>query len=158
MSSKIGARAGLKRYQVSQPILKTDHSREEEASDINKVFHSLLQKKRKKVGKLLGHVSHYHELTSRGKRLEIYDFVMHRTRFYWNIKRKSKIHVLILGGGSCNFQPCFRGGSVIFVPKGGGWPCIFHQLHFQMLRTTPPPLSIPVDKSLMTYELLKETP
>ena len=30
-------------------------------------------------------------------------------------------------GGSCNFQPCFRGGSVIFVPKGGGGPCVFYQ-------------------------------
>ena len=58
-------RAGLKRYQVGKPILKTDHCREEQASDINKVFHNLLQKKRKKVGKLLGHVSHYYEFTSR---------------------------------------------------------------------------------------------
>ena len=51
---------------------------------------------------------------------------MHRTRFYWIIKRKlPKIHVLILGGGSCNsVQPCFRGRSVIFVPKGGGGPCV----------------------------------
>ena len=65
MSSTIGARTGLKRYQVGQLILKTDQSGEEQASDINKVFQSLLQKKRKKVGKLLGHVSHYHELTSR---------------------------------------------------------------------------------------------
>ena len=47
------------------------------------------------------------------------------------------MHVLILGGGSCNFQPCFRGGSVIFVPKGGGGPCVFYQPHFQMLRPTP---------------------
>lgn len=44
------------------------------------------------------------------------------TEFYWIIKRKPKIHVLILGGGSSDFQPCFRGGSVIFVPKGGGGP------------------------------------
>ena len=50
---------------------------------------------------------------------ETRNFVMHSTRFYWIIKRNPKIHVLILGGGSCNFQPCFRGGSVIFVPKGG---------------------------------------
>ena len=49
------------------------------------------------------------------------------------------MHVLILGGGSCNFQPCFRGGSVIFVPKGGGGPCVFYQPHFQMLRPSPPP-------------------
>ena len=48
------------------------------------------------------------------------------------------MHVLILGGESCNFQPCFRGGSVIFVPKGGGGPCVFYQPHFQMLRPTPP--------------------
>ena len=47
------------------------------------------------------------------------------------------MHVLILGGGSCNFQPCFRGGSVIFVPKGGGESCVFYQPHFQMLRPTP---------------------
>ena len=44
------------------------------------------------------------------------------------------MHVLILGGGSCNFQPCFRGGSVIFVPKGGGGPCVF----FCFLSTTFP--------------------
>ena len=32
-----------------------------------------------------------------------------------------------LGGGSCNFQPCFRGWSVIFVPKGGVGSCVFYQ-------------------------------
>ena len=58
------------------------------------------------------------------------------------------MHVLILGGGSCNFQPCFRGGSVIFVPKGGGGPFVFYQPHFQMLRPTPPPTLF--DQSLMT--------
>ena len=64
--------------------------------------------------------------------------VMLRTRLYWIIKRKPKIHFLILGGGSCNFQPCFRGGSVTFAPKGGGWAiCFFYQPHFQMLRPTP---------------------
>ena len=42
------------------------------------------------------------------------------------------------GGGSWNFQPCFRGGSVIFVLKGGGRPCVFYQPHFQMLRAPPP--------------------
>ena len=57
------------------------------------------------------------------------------------------MHVLILGGGSCNFQPCFRGGSVTFVPKGGGGPCVFYQPHFQMLRPTPPP-PILFDQSL----------
>ena len=29
------------------------------------------------------------------------------------------------------------GGSVIFVPKGGGGSCVFYQPHFQMLRPTP---------------------
>ena len=58
------------------------------------------------------------------------------------------MHVLILRGGSCNFQPCFRGGSVIFVPKGGGGPCVFYQPHFQMLRPTPPPPPILFDQSL----------
>ena len=72
------------------------------------------------------------------------NFVMHRTRFYWIIKRKPKIPVLLLGGGSCNFQPCFRGGSVIFVPKGGGGPCVFYQPHSEMLR----PPSILFDQSL----------
>ena len=39
-------------------------------------------------------------LMKRGKRLEIYDFfVMHRTTFYWIIKRKPNIHALMLGGG-----------------------------------------------------------
>ena len=57
-----------------------------------------------------------------GKRQEIYDFMMHKIRFYWIIKRKPKIHVLIPGGGSSDFQPCFRGGSAIFVTKGGGGP------------------------------------
>ena len=52
-----------------------------------------------------------------------------------------------LGGGSCNFQPCFRGGSVIFVPKGGGGSCVFYQPHFQMLRPTPHP-PILFDQSL----------
>ena len=66
-----------------------------------------------------------------------------RTRSYWIIKRIPKIHVLVLWGGSYNFQPCFRGGSVIFVPKGGGGPCVFYQTRFQILRPshrpTPPP-------------------
>ena len=31
------------------------------------------------------------------------------------------------------------GGSVIFVPKGGGGPCGFYQPYFQMLRPTPHP-------------------
>ena len=73
------------------------------------------------------------------------DFVMHRTRFCWIIKRKPKIHVLILGGGSCTFQSCFRAGSVIFVPKGGGGPCVFYQPHF---KCSGPPPPILFDKSL----------
>ena len=44
-------------------------------------------------------------------------------------------------GGSWDFQPCFRDGSAIFVPKGGGGPCVFYQPHFQMLRPTPLPPS-----------------
>ena len=68
------------------------------------------------------------------------NYVKHRTwRFYRIIKRKPNIHVLMLGSGSCNFQPCFRGGLVIFVPKGGGRPCVFfYRPHFQM--PPPPPL------------------
>lgn len=60
------------------------------------------------------------------------------------------MHVLILGGGSCNFQPCFRGGSVIFVPKGGVGPCVFYQPHFKMLRPTPTP-PILFDQSLTIH-------
>ena len=59
-----------------------------------------------------------------------------RLNLNWIIKRKPNTHVLILVGGSCNLQPCFRGGSVIFVPQGGGGLCVFYQPHFQML---PPP-------------------
>ena len=70
--------------------------------------------------------------------------------FYWIIKRKPKLHVLILGGGSCNLQLCFRGGSVIFVLKGGSGPCVFYQPHFQMLWPTHPIL---FDQSLYTYIL-----
>ena len=51
--------------------------------------------------------------------------------------RGNQTSMFWLGGRSCNFQPCFRGGSVIFVPKGGGGSCVFYQPHFQML---PPPL------------------
>ena len=71
------------------------------------------------------------------KRLEIYDFMMHKIRFYWIIKRKSKIHVLIPGGESSDFQPCFRGGSVIFVPKGGGGPYIFFINHISKCSVPP---------------------
>ena len=85
-----------------------------------------------------------------GKRLEIYDFVTHRTRFYCIIKRKPKLHVLILGGGSCNLQLCFRGGSVLFAPNGGGGPCVFYQPHLQMLWPTHPIL---FDQSLYAYIL-----
>ena len=77
-------------------------------------------------------------IIKRGKRLEIHDFVTHRARFYWVIKRKPNIHVLMLGGGPCNFQTCFRGGSVIFVPKGRGGLCVFYQPHFQILHPHPP--------------------
>ena len=73
----------------------------------------------------------------RGKRLEIYGFVMHRTRCYWIIERKPNFHVLILGSGSCNFQTCFRGGSVIFVPKGRGGPCVFLILSITFPNATP---------------------
>ena len=34
----------------------------------------------------------------------------------------------LIGGGSYNFQPSFRGGSVRFVPKGGGGPCVIHRV------------------------------
>ena len=54
--------------------------------------------------------------------------------------RGNQTSMFQLGGGSCNFQPCFRGGSVIFVPKRGGGSCVFYQPHFQMLRPTPPPI------------------
>ena len=30
----------------------------------------------------------------------------------------------------------FRGGSISFVPKGRGGPCVFYPPHFQMLRPT----------------------
>ena len=56
------------------------------------------------------------------------NFVNHRRRFHWIIKRKPNIH----GRGSR-----FRGGSFIFVPKGGGGPCVCYQPHFQMLRPNP---------------------
>ena len=71
------------------------------------------------------------------------NFVKHRTRFYWVIKRNPNIHVWILGGGSCNFQPYFRGASVVFVPKGWGGPCAFYQPLFQMLRRNPAPAPTP---------------
>ena len=78
------------------------------------------------------------------------NFVKHRTRFYWIIKRNRNIRVLTRGCRSCNFQPCFRGGSVIFVPKGVGGSCVFYQPHFQMLRPTPPPPPIHFDPSLIS--------
>ena len=53
--------------------------------------------------------------------------------------RGNQTSMFQLGGGSCNFQPCFRGGSVIFVPKEGDGSCVFYQPHFQMLRSPPPP-------------------
>ena len=77
----------------------------------------------------------------RGKRLETCGFVMHRTRFYWIINRKPNFHVLILGGGSCNFQTCFRGGSIIFVPKGRGGPCVFLSITFPNAPPGPQPSS-----------------
>ena len=46
------------------------------------------------------------------------------------------------------------GGSVIFVPKGGGGPCGFYQPYFQMLRPTPPPpilLTSPLHPFLCTH-------
>ena len=53
---------------------------------------------------------------------------------------------IILGGGSSNFQPCFRGGSVIFVPKGGGGH-VFSINHISKCSGPPPP-PILFDQSL----------
>ena len=47
-------------------------------------------------------------------------------------------------GGSCNFQLSFSGGSVIFVRKGVGGPCVFYPPDFQMFR---PPRPILFDRS-----------
>ena len=52
----------------------------------------------------------------------------HPTRFQLTVVNYLKLP--IRGGGSCiNFQPCFRGGSVIFVPKGGGGDHVFFINH-----------------------------
>lgn len=55
-----------------------------------------------------------------GKKLEFNDIVMLKTRFYWIIKTKTENQCFNTRVGSCNFQPWFRGGLVIFVPKGRG--------------------------------------
>ena len=31
----------------------------------------------------------------------------------------------LIGGGSCDFQPSFRGGSLRFAPIGRGGSCVF---------------------------------
>ena len=31
----------------------------------------------------------------------------------------------LIGGGSCDFQPAFRGGSLRFAPFGRGGSCVF---------------------------------
>ena len=64
---------------------------------------------------------------------------------------------LLSGGGSCKFQPSFRGASNSFVPKVRGGSCVFYLPHFQLLRPTPsppPPPAILFDQSLIgTYRL-----
>ena len=53
-------------------------------------------------------------------------------------------------------QPCFCGGSVIFVPKEGGGPCFFYQPHFQMLQHTFLPVpNIPLDSTTSIFMDLK---
>lgn len=47
------------------------------------------------------------------------------------------INFMFLRGGSFNFQPSFRSGSINFVRKGRGGSCVFYLSHFQMLRPTP---------------------
>ena len=68
------------------------------------------------------------------------------------------MHVLILGGGSCNFEPCFTGGSVIFMPMGGGGPCVFLSTAFP--NAPPPPPSFytfwPVPNFRITCKILKQ--
>ena len=54
-------------------------------------------------------------------RLEVYDFVIHKAWFPWIMQPKKPC---LIGGGSCNFQPSFRGGSVSFVSKRGDGPCV----------------------------------
>ena len=86
------------------------------------------------------------------------NFVKHRTRFYWIIKRKPNIHVLTRGWVMQLPTPCFRGGSVIFVPKGGGSTCFLSTTFPNApapLPTPPPPTPILFDQSLNTMSRKK---
>ena len=49
-------------------------------------------------------------------KLLFYAFVIHKVGFPWIMQAKNPC---LIGGGSCNFQPSFRGGSVSFGPEGG---------------------------------------
>ena len=48
------------------------------------------------------------------------------------------MHVLILGGGSCNFQPCFRGQSFLCRREGVGH--VFFINHISKCSGPPPPI------------------
>ena len=67
------------------------------------------------------------------------NFVKHRTRFYWIIKRKPNIHVLTRGW-VMPFPTLLQGWVSHFCAEGRGWVICFYQPHFQMLRPTPSPL------------------
>ena len=62
-------------------------------------------------------------------------------RWYYNKKNPC-----LIGGGSCNFQPSFRGGSVSLCQKEGWAMCLLSRPHFQMLLPTPPYTFLPVPK------------
>ena len=75
-------------------------------------------------------------LTKRGRRPEVYDFVVQKMWFPW-ITLQPKDPCLI-EGGSCNFQPSFMGWVSQFCAKRRGGPCVFYPPHFQMPKPTHP--------------------
>ena len=76
-------------------------------------------------------------LMKRGKRLEIYDFVMYRTRFYWIIKRKPNIPVLMLGGGHVISKLALEVGQS-FLCQRDGVGHVFFINHISKCSAPPP--------------------
>ena len=66
-----------------------------------------------------------------------------------------EVYQQILSSTEQGFIGLLRGNQTsIFVPKGGGGPCVFYQPHFQMLRPAP---TILFDQSLYSSCIRKST-
>ena len=96
---------------------------------------------------LFGLLTLFFQPYKQGKRLEMYDLLMHRTRFHWIIKRKPKIQLLGLGHVIPNLA-LVVGQSFLCRREGVG--LVFFINHISKCSCPP---SILFDQSLITEKI-----